>query len=58
MSEPTARQVLGLYKNLLRYGKELKYTDQQYYYERIKQEFLNSRNVSGAEAKFQYEVCV
>jgi len=38
-----------LYKELLRYGQNLKYTNKNYYYRRIRAEFENNRFLSEKE---------
>ncbi|KAF5308703.1 hypothetical protein FQR65_LT06064 [Abscondita terminalis] len=40
----TSKQILKLYKHLLRYGQDLQYTDKNYFYRRIKNEFKENRN--------------
>ncbi len=37
----TRESILKLYKNLFRYGQELKYTDKAYFYQTIRQKFNN-----------------
>uniref|UniRef100_A0A1L8D855 Complex 1 LYR protein domain-containing protein n=1 Tax=Nyssomyia neivai TaxID=330878 RepID=A0A1L8D855_9DIPT len=46
---PNCRQVLNLYRKLLRYGKELKLTDKEYFKQRIKTEFERNRELSSPE---------
>jgi len=46
----------GLYKELLRYGQALKYTDKQFFYRRIRSEFENNRVLTdGEKVTFQLE---
>jgi len=53
----TYLQVKQLYKELLKYGSSLKLTDKNYYKIRIKQEFLNNKQlVKQEEIKFFYDV--
>lgn len=52
----THLQVKQLYKELLKYGSSLKLTDKNYYKIRIKQEFLNNKQlVKQEEIKFFYD---
>lgn len=56
MGAPSGREVLRLYKCLLKYGKELKLTDKNYFRNRITAEFKANKNlVAEEEVKFQYE---
>lgn len=53
----THLQVKQLYKELLKYGCSLKLTDKNYYKSRIKQEFLDNRQlVKPNEIQFFYDV--
>ncbi|XP_008189720.3 uncharacterized protein LOC103311783 [Acyrthosiphon pisum] len=53
----THLQVKKLYKELLKYGCSLKLTDKNYYKSRIKQEFLDNKQlVKPEEIKFFYDV--
>jgi len=53
----THLQVKRLYKELLKYGCNLKLTDKNYYKSRIKQEFLDNKQlVKPEEIKFYYDV--
>jgi len=36
----------GLYKQLMRYGQNLKYTDKAFYFRRIRSEFENTRSIT------------
>lgn len=57
MSLPTAREILKLYKNLLRYGEQLKLTDKQYFSKRIKKEFKTNKDITDeTEISFKFEV--
>jgi hypothetical protein len=49
MSIPTRRQVLQLYRDLLRYGRQLQFTDRNYFSRRIRHEFKQAKNVEKAE---------
>lgn len=50
-------QVKKLYKELLKYGCSLKLTDKNYYKSRIKQEFLDNKQlIKPEEIKFFYDV--
>lgn len=55
--KPTNLQILKLYKELLRYGQQLKYTDKNYYMKRIKQEFRNNSYLTEEkDILFNFEV--
>lgn len=57
MKPPTITQVIRLYKDLLRYGQELKHTDKQYFYKRIRKEFKNNKVLANPEeVQFNYQV--
>lgn len=57
MSTPTAREVLRLYRNLLRYGEQLKFTDVKYYTGRIRTEFSKNKTLKSAEdIEFNFKV--
>jgi hypothetical protein len=60
MTIPTGRQVLQLYRDLLRYGRQLQLTDKDYFVCRIRKEFKKAKNIENAEdIKFYYQVsCV
>jgi len=47
MSCPNRYQIFNLYRSLRRYGEQLKLTDKQYYFQRIRQEF--KKDISGPE---------
>ncbi len=49
--------VLRLYKDLLRYGEHLQYTDKEFYFRRIRKEFKLHRGIDNVEKKnFQLQV--
>lgn len=57
MSTPTTREVLRLYRDLLRYGKQLKFTDVKYYNRRIRTEFHENKTLESAEdIEFNFQV--
>lgn len=57
MSVPSSIQIRRLYKDLLRYGQELKYTDKPYFYDRIKKEFKSNKLCTNTEEiLFNFEV--
>lgn len=57
MNAASSREVLQLYRKLLRYGKELKLTDQNYYRRRIRKEFKTNQELqSDADIQFHIEV--
>jgi hypothetical protein len=60
MSSPTGRQVLQLYRDLLRYGRQLQFTDKNYFAHRIRKEFKQAKNIEKAEdINFHFQVsCV
>uniref|UniRef100_A0A6M2DSF1 Putative lyr motif-containing protein 5 n=1 Tax=Xenopsylla cheopis TaxID=163159 RepID=A0A6M2DSF1_XENCH len=59
MSTPSPAQVLRLYKNLLRYGKNLQYTDKEYFCNRIRKEFRNNKTCTQPEELiFNFKVCI
>lgn len=50
-------QVKQLYKELLKYGSSLKLTDKKFFKNRIKQEFLDNKQlVNPKEIQFFYDV--
>ncbi|XP_031619623.1 MIEF1 upstream open reading frame protein [Contarinia nasturtii] len=54
MNAATNREVLQLYRKLLRYGKELKFTDQSYFRRRVRKEFILNKDLeSQADIEFQ-----
>lgn len=51
-------QILGLYKNLLRYSEGLKYTDKKYFVHRVRKGFLNNRSLTEEkDIDFHFKVC-
>lgn len=53
----TRLQVIQLYKELMKYGSSLKLTDKNYYKRRIKQEFVDNKQlVEPDEIQFFYDV--
>lgn len=54
---PNSRKVLLLYKDLLRYGKNMQLTDKEYYVKRVRQEFRQNKSLQNPEdIEFQYMV--
>lgn len=49
MNAPAREQVLNLYKQLVRYGKQLNLTDKNYYLKRIRTEFRKNQFLEKAE---------
>ena len=47
--------VLGLYKQLIRESRNLKYTDQTFFHNRIRQEFIKRKNAK--DNNLYYIVC-
>lgn len=43
MHSPKKLQILKLYKDLLRYGQQLKLTDKDYFCDRVRRDFLNNK---------------
>lgn len=41
--KPSAQQIRSLYKELLRYGQQLQFTDKEYFKSRIHSEFFKAR---------------
>lgn len=57
MNAATSREVLQLYRKLLRYSQELKFTDQNYFKKRVRKEFkLNKDLQSAADIDFNFKV--
>lgn len=57
MNAVTSREVLQLYRKLLRYSKELKFTDQSYFRKRVRKEFKLNRDLnSQADIEFNIKV--
>lgn len=57
MSASTSREVLQLYRKLLKYGQELKLTDQTYFCKRVRKEFKTNKNLT-SEADIQFNIKV
>lgn len=52
-----SRQAIQLYRKLMRYSKELKFTDQEYFRQRIRQEFRQNKSLeSAADIEFNIKV--
>lgn len=57
MSAPTRFEILRLYKDLLRYGQHLKFTDKDYFKKRIVIEFKKNKTKDNSkDIEFQYNV--
>lgn len=53
------QEILKLYRELVNYSKTLKYTDKDYYLNRVKKEFIQSKKLeSDEEILHQYNVCI
>lgn len=51
------RSILKLYKDLLRYGENLKYTDKKYFRQRIRENFKQNKCITDQiEIEFQLQV--
>lgn len=51
------RKIILLYRDLLRYGKNLQLTDKDYFMTRVKNEFKQNKTLEDpAEIEFQYKV--
>ncbi|KAK3909241.1 hypothetical protein KUF71_003840 [Frankliniella fusca] len=49
-------EVLQLYKSLIRYGKNLKLTDQKFYLRRVREEFRANKDLQAPEKiEFMYK---
>lgn len=48
MNASTTRQAIQLYRKLMRYSNELKFTDQEYFRQRIRKEFRRNKNLESA----------
>lgn len=57
MTQQTAKHILRLYKDLLRYGQQLKYTDQHYFINWIQREFRENK-VLGSPEKILFSIQV
>jgi peptide chain release factor len=49
MNSPTPKQVLRLYKHLIKYGNQLKLTDKAYFHQRIRKEFKVNKSLTSPE---------
>lgn len=49
MNAPTKNQILQLYRQILRYGQQLKLTDKEYFKGRIRDEFKRNRLLTNSE---------
>ncbi|XP_017762279.1 PREDICTED: uncharacterized protein LOC108552313 [Eufriesea mexicana] len=50
------RSILKLYKDLLRYGDNLKYTDKEYFQARIRENFKQNKHITDqVEIEFQLQ---
>ncbi|XP_059607684.1 mitochondrial ribosome and complex I assembly factor AltMIEF1 [Phlebotomus argentipes] len=49
MSSPSSRQVIKLYRDLLKYGEQLKFTDKEYFKKRIRKEFEENKHLTSSE---------
>ncbi|KAG8276415.1 hypothetical protein J6590_066214 [Homalodisca vitripennis] len=57
MTKPTVKEIISLYRDLIRYSRTLKFTDKDYFLFRIKDEFRKNQNVEKPEAvEFCYKV--
>ncbi|KAL1138125.1 hypothetical protein AAG570_009817 [Ranatra chinensis] len=57
MTCSSPREVIGLYRRLLRYSRQLKYTSKGYFVNRIQTEFRKNQAIeSKEEIKFLFEV--
>lgn len=57
MSAPTRVEILKLYKNLLRYGEQLKFTNKNYFARRIRKEFKKNKDLTDESAiNLRFEV--
>lgn len=58
MSKPTPRDILKLYRDLIRYSKNLNFTDKDYFLFRVQDEFRKNQQIGKPEAiEFCYKVC-
>lgn len=51
----TRREVISLYKSLLRYKSGLQYTDKDYFYRRIRYEFEKNKYLA-SESDIQFQI--
>ncbi|XP_065200140.1 mitochondrial ribosome and complex I assembly factor AltMIEF1 [Planococcus citri] len=50
------RKIILLYRDLLKYGRNLQLTDKEYFMSRVKNEFKQNKNLEDpAEIEFQYK---
>ncbi|CAG9819315.1 unnamed protein product [Phaedon cochleariae] len=57
MNKIQPREILKLYKGLLRYGQELKLTDKDFYQKRLIKEFKLNKNLTDeADIKYNFEI--
>ena len=47
------REILRLYRDLLRYSRTLKYTDVEFYFNRIRQEFARNKTLTDENEIFR-----
>lgn len=54
---PSKQNILRLYKHLLKYGKQLQFTDKEYFATRIQKEFRSNKSlVESEDILFSYQV--
>lgn len=59
MQCPKTNQILKLYKDLLRYGQQLKLTDKDYFCDRIRSEFHKNKSLTEeSEINYNFEVII
>lgn len=57
MCKVSPNQILKLYKDLLRYGQQLRLTDKAYFCGRIKKEFKKNKSLTDpSDIQFNFEV--
>lgn len=57
LRSPSALEVKKLYKEILRYGQKLQYTDKEYFFQRIKKEFKTNKALDDeTQINFNYKV--
>lgn len=54
MPGPSSSEVISLYRALIRYGKQLQYTDKNLYFQRVRREFDKNRSLFSDEKKTHY----
>lgn len=58
MEVPNANQILRLYRQLLKYGKNLQFTDKDYFQKRIRHEFKQNKSLTNVDdVIFNFKVC-